>query len=124
MSTNGYSPELDLPHFLNFLHIIILSLGATTTSEIDAVIKNFTDRLYHKRNARNLRAFVQSFRARTELTHDDLNAMRPNVLLVTGKEASFNHTVRGFTVYITSFSQSSMPCYLLYDFVALKAMIQ
>ena len=74
-------------------------LGATTTSEIDAVIKNFTDRLYHKRNARNLRAFVQSFRARTELTHDDLNAMRPNVLLVTGKEASFNHTVRGFTVY-------------------------
>jgi len=67
--------------------------GAKTVSEIDAVIKNFTDRLYHKRNAHNLRAFVQSFRNRTELTHDELNALRPHVLLVTGKEASFNHTV-------------------------------
>lgn len=67
--------------------------SAKTASEVDAVIKNFTDRLYHKRNAHNLRAFVQSFRTRTELTHEDLNAMRPRVLLVTGKEASFNHTV-------------------------------
>jgi len=67
--------------------------NAKTPSEIDAVIKNFTDRLYHKRNAQNLKAFVNSFRARSELTHDELNAMRPRVLLVTGKEASFNHTV-------------------------------
>jgi len=67
--------------------------NASTTSEIDAVIKNFTDRLYHKRNAHNLKAFVGSFRARTELTLEELNAMRPRVLLVTGKEASFNHTV-------------------------------
>lgn len=67
--------------------------GAKTASEIDAVIKNFSDRLYHKRNAHNLRAFVQSFRARTELTQEDLNAMRPHVLLVTGKDASYNHTV-------------------------------
>ena len=73
-----------------------ITSGAKTVSEIDAVIKNFTDRLYHKRNAHNLRAFVQSFRNRTELTHDELNALRPHVLLVTGKEASFNHTVSQF----------------------------
>jgi hypothetical protein len=68
--------------------------GATTKSELDAVVKNFSDRLYHKRNAKNLKAFVESFKRRTELTGEDLNAMRPNVLLVTGKDASFNHTVR------------------------------
>jgi hypothetical protein len=30
--------------------------GATMTSDIDAVIKNYSDRLHQKRNAKNLKA--------------------------------------------------------------------
>lgn len=67
--------------------------GASSAKELDAVVKEFCGKLYSKRNAHNLRMFVETFKMRTELTAKDLNSTKSNILLVTGKEASFNHTV-------------------------------
>jgi len=66
---------------------------AKNASELDDVVKDFCSKLYSKRNPKNLKLFVEAFKARTELTARELNLMKTNVLLVTGKEASFNHTV-------------------------------
>merc|ERR1712136_204240 len=67
--------------------------GANSKKELDNVVKDFCGKLYNKRNARNLRMFVEAFKTRTELTGKELNSTKSNLLLVTGKEASFNHTV-------------------------------
>jgi len=67
--------------------------GAKSAKELDSVVKDFCEKLYSKRNPRNLKMFVEAFKTRTELSTKDLNSTKSNILLVTGKEASYNHTV-------------------------------
>lgn len=67
---------------------------ATTTTEMEAMVTEFKEALYQKRNAHNLKVFVEAFKTRRVITAQDLKTLPSRVLLITAKDSRFNKAVK------------------------------
>ncbi|XP_052773534.1 uncharacterized protein ZK1073.1-like isoform X2 [Mya arenaria] len=66
--------------------------NANDKEELNGVLQSYQEALRSKINPHNLNNFVQSFMKRSNIT-DSIQKIKCPVLMVTGDQASFNHTV-------------------------------